>query len=69
MNRISIKNMDGTMEEVDLGNSGDAEIAEESFSTNSANEVLVENIDFLAESDDLPTPEELDSEKDFSRNE
>lgn len=58
--------------DLDLGNS--SEVPMESFTSNSDSEFLVEeksndiDLDSLVESDDLPTPEELDETIDFSEN-
>lgn len=57
----------------DLGMSSDAEITEESIETPVSAEIdsqiLLEEHDILVEDDDLPTPEEANEHKDFSRNE
>lgn len=56
---------------LDLGNSSQAELpAEESFSINSSSSILTESPDFdyITEDSDLPSPEELDNNKDFTKN-
>jgi hypothetical protein len=53
----------------DLGMSSDAPIAEESLDTENDTQILLEERDILIEEDDLPTPEEANEHKDFSRNE
>ena len=53
----------------DLGMSSDAPIAEESLATENDTQILLEEHDILIEEDDLPTPEEANEHKDFSRNE
>lgn len=58
-------------EPLDLGNS--SEVPMESFKPEADLDTLIEGVEleeseFLSESDDLPTPEEANKEKDFSRN-
>lgn len=53
-------------DEMDLGAMPDSELAAEGFNSNGGGTVLVEETMF--ESDDLPTPEEADSERDFTEN-
>ena len=61
------------LEEIDLGNSSEAPM--EGFKPTEDAMPLIEDMDldldesdFLTENDNLPTPEELDKDKDFSRN-
>ena len=51
---------------MDLSAMPDSELAAEGFNSNGGGSVLVEETIF--ESDDLPTPEEADSERDFTEN-
>jgi hypothetical protein len=52
--------------DLDLSAMPDSEIAEEGFTSNGGNTLLVEET--LFEDDDLPTPEEIDSDRDFTEN-
>ena len=45
----------------------DSELAAEGFTSHGGTETLIED-QFIFESDDLPTPEEADSERDFTEN-
>jgi hypothetical protein len=53
-------------DDLDLSAMPDSELAAEGFNSNGGGTVLVEETMF--ESDDLPTPEEADSERDFTEN-
>lgn len=53
-------------DDLDLSAMPDSELAAEGFNSNGGGTVLVEETIF--ESDDLPTPEEADSERDFTEN-
>jgi hypothetical protein len=53
-------------DELDLSAMPDSELTAEGFNSNGGGTVLVEETIF--ESDDLPTPEEADSERDFTEN-
>ena len=53
--------------DLDLAPMPDEEVKEESFTNNGGSTVLTEDQD-LFEDDDLPTPEEADSERDFTEN-
>jgi len=59
----------GGMESVDLGNSADAGELTEVLEPDDDKEILQEDADFLVEAnDELPTPEELNSKIDFTKN-
>jgi hypothetical protein len=53
-------------DDLDLSAMPDSEIAAEGFTSNGGSTTLVEET--LFEDDDLPTPEELDSDHDFTEN-
>ena len=57
-------------EEVDLDLSAmpDSEIAEEDFKADESKTILVEDGVLIEDTDDLPTPEEADTERDFTEN-
>lgn len=57
-------------EEVDLDLSAmpDSEIAEEEFKADESKTILVEDGVLIEDTDDLPTPEEADTERDFTEN-
>jgi hypothetical protein len=57
---------DESGDDLDLSAMPDSEIAEEGFTSNGGNTLLIEET--LFEDDDLPTPEELDSDHDFTEN-
>lgn len=52
--------------DLDLGDMPDSEITEEGFTSNGGSMTLTE--DALFEDDDLPTPEEADTDRDFTEN-
>ena len=48
---------------------GEAGVAQEAFKATESAQPLVEDIDLVLDEEALPTPEELDNEKDFTKNE
>jgi hypothetical protein len=61
---------DSTPKETDLDfDLGEAGIAQEAFKATESTQPLVEDIDLVLDEEALPTPEELDKEKDFTKNE
>ena len=54
------------MDDLDLSAMPDSELAAEGFTTNGGGTIL--NEEALFETDDLPTPEEADSSRDFTEN-
>lgn len=57
---------DATEDDLDLSAMPDSELAAEGFTSNGGNTLLIEET--LFEDDDLPTPEEADSDRDFTEN-
>ena len=54
--------------ELDLSAMPDSEIAEEGFKADESKTILVEDGVLIEDADDLPTPEEADTERDFTEN-
>ena len=57
----------GEADDIDLSAMPDSEIAKENFASGNGTTLLMED-QILFEDDDLPTPEEIDSELDFTQN-
>jgi hypothetical protein len=54
--------------ELDLSAMPDSEIAEEGFKADESKTILVEDGVLIEDTDNLPTPEEADTERDFTEN-
>ena len=54
--------------DLDLAPMPDAELADESFKADESKTILVEDGVLIEDADDLPTPEEADTERDFTEN-
>ena len=61
-------NDDAEEVELDLSPMPDSELAEEDFKADSSKTLLVEDGVIMEDTDDLPTPEEADTERDFTEN-
>ena len=59
---------DDSGEDLDLAPMPDSEIAEEGFKADESKTILVEDGVLVEDTDDLPTPEEIDSNRDFTEN-
>jgi hypothetical protein len=55
-------------EDLDLAPMPDSEIAEEGFKADESKTILVEDGALIENTDDLPTPEEADTDRDFTEN-
>ena len=64
----SLDATDAESEDLDLGEMPDEELSLESFTSNGGSTFLVEDQNLFEADDDLPTPEEADSQRDFTQN-
>ena len=60
--------VEDTANDMDLAPMPDAELADESFKADESKTILVEDGVLIEDADDLPTPEEADTDRDFTEN-
>jgi hypothetical protein len=60
--------VEDTADDMDLAPMPDAELADESFKADESKTILVEDGVLIEDTDDLPTPEEADTDRDFTEN-